>query len=114
MVIFIAKPNNSLVPLGILIVHSETNAPLFLAKTPMSGHLLTSYSKGFRFFQQNEINGRCDELICKPNDPASFISLGTKYYALAHIEIFKRDDCFIDLTKKIIIVDGTSYTLTEL
>jgi len=114
MLILIAKPNNSLVPLGILIVHSETNAPLFLAKTPMSEHLLTSYSKGFRFFQQNEINGRCDELICKPNEPISFITVGAKYYALAHIEISKRDDCFVDLTKKIIIVDGTSYTLTEL
>lgn len=114
MNVFIARPKDTLVPLGILVIHESTNAPLMKATTPLSEHLLTIYSKGIRFAAPSTFSSKRDELICKPKDPHSFSDVGAKYYALAKIEISRIIDCPIDLKKKIIIVDGKSYSLTDL
>lgn len=112
MNVFIAKPKNKIIPIGVLVFHESTNAPLLIAETPLSKTILKSYSNGIRFYAQNPISCKRDELICKANDPDSFLDIGAKYYALADIEISRLKDCVID--SKQIIIEGTSYLLTEL
>lgn len=112
MKVFIAKAKDT--PLGILVLHENTNVPIFMGPTPMSSFLLATYKNGIRFFGQNALSGKRDEFISKPNDLESFLDVGTRYYALVNIELNLKTDCFLDLTQKKIIVEEQTFQLIEL
>lgn len=102
------KAKVGVTPLGIVILH-DTNEPILMAKTPLSRTLLTCYCKGVSLKLYDNTSRKIRDHVVKSKDPASFMSIGARYFEKANMTLEFRPYS----GEMQIAVDGINYELKE-